>query len=97
MQTSASTSPSSRSTARRTPRSFGERVDATFAALLADPTGFRSLFAEDPTLRHVLHGRIRKQPNHLFFFRIDGDDITVIRVLHGSRDDLGAEVAVTQG
>ena len=47
---------------------FQRRVVATFEDLRADPSRFRTLFEDVPRLRVVLHGRILKQPNHLFFF-----------------------------
>ncbi|MEM1110018.1 MAG: type II toxin-antitoxin system RelE/ParE family toxin [Planctomycetota bacterium] len=77
--------------ARDTPQNaerFRDRLLESFEQVSAFPYAYRPLFPEDPQARDLRRGLIRNQPNHLFFFRITGQNITILRVLDGRRNNL---------
>ena len=61
-------------------------TEETFAMLAQQPL----LGAEHTTKKSRLEGirvfRVKKFPNHLAFYFVRGNEIEIVRVLHGSRD-----------
>jgi toxin ParE1/3/4 len=65
---------------------FLSQVQSTLERIRSDPGLGMHLKVEEPELKGVLWHRVDGFPNHLIFFRVEGDLILVLRVLHGARD-----------
>jgi toxin ParE1/3/4 len=60
--------------------SFIDELISRFARIAERPRTFRARDELMPGLRSAAHG------NYLIFFRIEGNLVKIIRVLHGARD-----------
>jgi plasmid stabilization system protein ParE len=65
---------------------FLTHVALTLDRIRVDPGRGMHLKVEEPELEGVLWHRVDGFPNHLIFFRVDGDLVFVLRILHGARD-----------
>jgi plasmid stabilization system protein ParE len=65
---------------------FLVQVASTLERIRIDPGLGMHLKVEEPQLEEILWHRVDGFPNHLIFFRVDGDLVFVLRVLHGARD-----------
>lgn len=65
---------------------FLDKVAVTMERLREDPSLGMHLKVEEPGLQGIFWRRVDGFPNHLIFFRVDGDLVFVVRVLHGARD-----------
>ncbi len=65
---------------------FLTQVESTLGRIRVDPGRGMHLKLEEPELEGILWRRVDGFPNHLIFFRVDGDLVLVLRILHGARD-----------
>ena len=65
---------------------FVDSLDATIQRLCDDSTPGMPCIFEDPRLAGLRWAKVIGFPNHLIFFRVDGNSLIVVRVLHGARD-----------
>lgn len=63
-----------------------DAVESALALLIENPKAGRPLKLRTPRLRGVRSWSPRGFPNHLIFYRLVGDDLEVLRFLHGARD-----------
>ena len=77
-------------TSSRTAIRFYDAVSISYARLAAQPDLGTKCDVEFPGLTNLRVWPIRGFPNHLIFYRVADDSITVVRILHGARDAAGA-------
>jgi toxin ParE1/3/4 len=65
---------------------FYDAVESTYRRIADNPTQYQVYPLADPRLAGVRRAIVEGFPNHLIFYRVDGDMVEIIRVLHGARD-----------
>lgn len=65
---------------------FVDRVEETLQAISSRRIPGMAFFSENPRLSDFRWIKVRDFPNHLIFFRVTGDAIEVVRILHGAQD-----------
>lgn len=65
---------------------FLDAAGATFAALARMPGIGERRESPDPRLAGMRIWRVENFEKHLIFYRPAGDDLEIVRVLHGARD-----------
>ena len=65
---------------------FLTQVASTLDRIRVDTGRGMHLRLEEPELAGILWHRVDEFPNHLIFFRVEGDLVFVLRILHGARD-----------
>jgi len=65
-----------------------DSADATFRLIREHPERWPVCELDHPRLQGIRRCSIVGFRNHLVFYRLDGDCVEVIRVLHGARDIL---------
>lgn len=67
-------------------RRFFDRTRETFEMLRKHPEAGAPRAFHAPSLKNVRVWRIKDFESWLVFYRVEGDEVHVIRVLHGARD-----------
>jgi toxin ParE1/3/4 len=65
---------------------FYDAAASTFEALARMPGMGEQRESSNPRLAGLRVWRVNGFPNHLVFYRLIGDGVEIIRVLHGARD-----------
>ena len=66
---------------------FVVELERKAAEAASRPLSFRERADISPGLRSAPHGR------YLIFFRVVGDEVRIIRIIHGARDQSGAPLS----
>lgn len=61
-------------------------VTSAIAHVLRFPASGSPCAFGDPELKNVQRTMIPKFPKHLMFYRFEGDELFILRVVHGARD-----------
>ena len=61
-------------------------VEQTLANLERMPRMGSPFPLNNPRLQGLRHQTVKGFPNHLIFYLVDGNQIEVVRILHGARD-----------
>jgi toxin ParE1/3/4 len=69
-----------------TARRFVDKVDETLQKLCSISTPGMPWLSENQRLAGLRWAKVRRFPNHLIFFRVADDLLSVTRILHGARD-----------
>jgi toxin ParE1/3/4 len=65
---------------------FVDKVDETLTALCEQSTPGMPWISESTKLERLRWAKVRGFPNHLIFFRLRGEWLDVVRILHAARD-----------
>jgi toxin ParE1/3/4 len=65
---------------------FLDSTEQTYRQILAHPRRWPRYELDDPRLVDVRKRSVIGFPNFLVFYRVEGDIVEIIRVLHGARD-----------
>ncbi len=65
---------------------FFDRVDETLQLVSSRASPGMLFVSPNSRLSDFRWTKVRDFPNHLIFFRVVGDELHVVRILHGARD-----------
>lgn len=65
---------------------FYDSVESTYRQIRDHPTRWPRYELDDPRLANLARCSVVKFPKYLVFYRVEGPQVEVIRVLHGARD-----------